>query len=175
MKIKITILSLLMILVVLASCNRNNTPKEVEGWSPIYQIAAQTLDIESTDPQPVAVAGKIYVKENILFQVEPLLGIHLFDITDPEHPFNYSFIKLPGAQEISIKGNLLYSNNYNDLVILNIIDKENVKLLKRVANAFNLEDLDTPPISGYFECVDPEKGKVVGWERKVLHSPQCRF
>ena len=174
MNTKITILSLLL-LITLVSCNRNDSPKEIEGYAPIYQSGSQTLDIESADPLPVAKAGKIYVKGNILFQVEPLLGIHLFDITDPEHPFNFSFIKLPGAQEISIKQNLLYSNNYNDLVIIDINELANVKLVKRLKDAFNLENLDLPPMTGYFECVDPSKGKVIGWERKVLHSPQCKF
>ena len=174
MNTKITILSLLL-LFTLGSCNTDNTPAKVEGWSPIYQSSGQTMDIKSIDPQPVATAGKIYVRGNILFQVEPQVGIHLFDITDPEHPFNYSFIRIPGAQEISIKQNLLYSNNYNDLVIIDITELQNVKLLKRLEKAFNLENLDLPPMSGYFECVDPSKGKVIGWEKKTLISPKCKF
>ena len=174
MNTKFTILSL-MLLVTLGSCNRNDTPKEVEGWAPIYQSSGQTMDIKSTGPLPVATAGKIYVRGNVLFQVEPLMGIHLFDITDAEHPFNYSFIQIPGAQEISIKQNMLYSNNYNDLVIIDISDLENVKLVKRLENSFNLENLDLPPMSGYFECVDPSKGKVIGWEKKTLISPKCKF
>ena len=174
MKAKITILGL-SLLIMLGSCNRNDSPKNVEGWAPIYQSATETKDIKSIDPQPIVTAGKIYVKGNILFQLEPLVGIHLLDISDPKHPLNYSFIKLPGAQEISIKNNLLYSNNYNDLVIIDISDLENVQLIKRMENAFNLEGLDLPPMSGYFECVDPQKGKVIGWEKKTLQSPKCKF
>jgi len=174
MKSKLTILSL-GLMIALSACNRDNVPKEVEGWAPVYQTSGQVTDIKSTYPQPVLNAGKIYAKEHMLYQVEALTGIHVFNISNPAQPINQSFIKIPGAQEISIKDNLLYSNNYNDLVIIDISDLGNVKLLKRMENAFKLENLDQPPMSGYFECIDPQKGKIVGWEKKLLHYPKCKF
>lgn len=166
----------LLIFIFLAGCGPGaKSPKEVEGWMPIYQSDTSVREILSLSPRPIQAGGKIYVKGNTMYQVENGSGIHVFDIRKPEVPVKIAFLQIPGAQEISIKGHYLYSNNFNDLVIIDINDHERIRLLKRLANAFHLQDMNAPPESGYFECIDPSKGRVVGWERKLLHSPRCRY
>lgn len=160
----------------LAACTRGEeTPEKVIGYAPIYQSDPQVQSIKSIGPQPLASGGKIYVTGQDLFQVETGKGIHVFDIQHPEQPVKKAFLQIPGAQELSVKGNLLYSNNYNDLVVIDITDVQHIRLISRIAGVFHLSGGSYPPDQGYFECIDPEKGPVAGWEKKMLYSPKCRY
>ena len=63
-----------------------------------------------------------------------------------------------------------------DLIVIDISDVQNPVVVKRI------EDVYTPPNQyypedvawhTYFECVDPDKGYVVGWVRDLLVNPEC--
>lgn len=163
-------------LLLCSACNKNNEPpEEVTGYAPIYQSDPQAGAIRSLPPQPIVHGGKIYTREGLLFQAESGKGIHVVDIADPASPARLAFIQVPGAQELSIKGDLLYTNNYNDLVVINISDVQHATLVKRLSQVFQVTGGTVPPERGYFECVDPGKGAVVGWEKKTLYSPQCKY
>lgn len=166
----------LLSLLGMAACTpRDKSPDEVMGYAPIYQQDALVQDITSSPPQPVVNGGKIYIKGNDLYQVEAGKGIHVLDLSVPSAPEKVAFLQVPGAQELSIRGNLLYTNNYNDLVVLDISDKSKVRLVARSEAVFHLSDGNYPPERGYFECVDLSKGAVIGWEKKMLYSPKCRY
>jgi hypothetical protein len=48
-------------------------------------------------------------------------------------------------------------------------------LVNRIENAFPQINQEYPPFTGvYFECVDPSKGVVIGWEEKQIDQPKCR-
>lgn len=161
---------------LLASCgNKNGSPKEIIGYAPVYQTDTEIETIKSSDPQPILDGGKIYTKDHYLYQVETGKGIHVIDIQNASQPKKLAFIQVAGAQEISIKGNLLYTNNYNDLVVVDIENVKDAKLVKRVQEVFHIINTTTPPENGYFECIDPNKGPVVGWEKKMLYSPKCKY
>ena len=71
---------------------------------------------------------------------------------------------------------MLYANNLNDLVTLDISDINDIRLVNRLENAFEQEVIDgifPSGFSGFFECADPEKGIVIGWEERLLTRPQC--
>lgn len=148
-------------------------PEKIDGYAPVYGDKAQLSEIKTLDPMPIEDGGKIYVKGNLFYQVETGKGIHVMDISNPSNPQKLHFIQVVGAQELSIKNNTLYTNNLNDLVSLDISDLSNVKELDRIPNMFNLVDPSVPPGTGYYECIDPAKGDVIGWEIKVLHYPKC--
>jgi hypothetical protein len=170
------LLSLLSAALLFPSCNGgDDTPKEVMGYAPIYQSDSSIAEIRSDDPQPILEGGKIYVRNKELYQVEKGIGIHVLDITDPAHPVKKAFIHIAGAQEISIKENLLYANNYNDLVVINISDIKHVQLVNRMKDVFHITGGNVPPEKGYFECVDASRGSVIGWQKKNLYSPKCKF
>lgn len=170
--------------ILLASCDpfgSNNRridpgqpPAEVEGWAPVYAEDNTVNEIKSVDAKDIDKGGKIYVKGTTLYQVEVGKGIHVIDITDANNPQKVKFIQVTGAQEMAIMNDNLYTNNINDLVVLNISDINNVQVANRVSGVFHLVDPTLPPMSGYFECVDASKGTVIGWEPKTLYSPICR-
>lgn len=163
-------------LLLLASCNnKQHAPAEIIGYAPIYQQDSSIGTIKSTEPQPIVLGGKIYTRDHYLYQVETGKGIHVLDIQDPANPLKVAFIQIPGAQELSIKGNMLYANNYNDLVVIDIEHVHEARLVKRVAEVFHIINTSVPPEAGYFECVDPNKGPVAGWEKKMLYAPKCKY
>src|SRR5690606_32695485 len=119
--------------------------------------------------------GKIYIKDKRLYQIESGKGIHAIDISNPSDPKKIAFIEIAGCQEMSIMGNMLYANNLNDLVTIDISDIHNVKETDRRKDAFHILDRGHPPSSGWFECIDASKGEVIGWELKTLYSPKCLY
>ncbi|MFT4015585.1 hypothetical protein DC498_15490 [Terrimonas sp.] len=150
-------------------------PKETEGYVPVYAEKAKPSSVSFQQPQAIENAGKIYVKDKLLYQVENGKGIHVISIADPSKPVREGFIPIAGAQEISILNNSLYTNTYNDLLVLDISSPENITITKYIENAFTLVSTVTPPESGYFECVDPAKGMVIGWTKKKIYSPKCKY
>lgn len=150
-------------------------PKETEGYAPVYGEKAKASSISFQQPESIQNAGKIYVKGQLLYQVDNGKGIHVISIADPAHPERKGFIPIAGVQEISIRNNSLYTNTYNDLLVLDISSPTNITVTKTIENAFTLVSTAVPPESGYFECIDPSKGMVIGWTKKRIQSPQCKF
>lgn len=167
---------------LLASCDpfgNNNriqepAPAQADGWKPVYAKQNEANKIEGQEAREIEKGGKIYVKGHMLYQVEVGRGIHVIDIQNASSPQKVKFIQVTGATEVSIKDNYLYTNNVNDLVVLNIADINNVRVENRMADVFHLVDPALPPTAGYFECVDASKGVVVGWEPTTIQNPVCR-
>ena len=164
--------------ILFASCEQDNAGMvgTVQGYKPIYSTDPNLYKIESKPMQTVVKAGKIYVKGNYIFQNEVGQGIHIYDNSNPANAKRIGFIKILGSEELSIKGNFLYSNNLNDLVVIDISNISAVTEVKRLKNAFHTAiSLQVPPVSGsYFECVDQSKGVITGWAKETLNNPKCR-
>jgi len=138
----------------------------IEGLKPIYSNGDDWQNIKTTDPQSIKKLGKIYYKDNKIFVNEFLKGIHIIDNSDPINPVKIKFIEIIGNKDIAIKGQILYADNLTDLVTLDISNLDDIKVLGRV------KDIPEGHI-GPFECVDPSKGKVIGWEEATLVNPDC--
>ena len=143
----------------------------------MYSSSADLYLIQNKPARTVTNAGKIYVKDNYIFQNEIGEGIHILNNTNPANTIRSGFISIKGSQEIAIKGNYLYSNNFNDLVVVDISDINNVKEAGRVKNIFYNNNYQlAPPVAGgaYFECVDNSKGIVINWIQDSINNPKCR-
>lgn len=167
--------ALLILSLLLDSCWRPySPPPPTQGdiYRPIYAAYSDMRTIETLAPQPLRRVGKIYIKDQYLFINEVGSGIHILDNSKPETPVQLAFIRILGNQEIAIKDSILYADNVTDLVALNIADPLNVKLVKRVENAF--EYAAYPLATNVrFECPDRDRGVVVGWEIAAVENPQC--
>ncbi len=150
-------------------------PAEVDGWAPVYNTTGNDITaIKALPPQNIDKGGKIYVKGDTLYEVEAGKGIHVIYIKQPQSPQKLAFISVTGAQELAVKNNMLYTNNLNDLVVLDISRVDTIKVIDRISSVFHMVDPNYPPGTGYYECVDYKKGTVIGWEQKVLNYPKCR-
>jgi hypothetical protein len=150
------------------SCE-DGTLREYKGYAPVYMsykdmragvAAEQNTDLKNP--------GKIYFKDNYIFIVEELKGIHVFDNSNPSAPINKSFVKLPGVVDISMSGSIMYADSYIDLVVLDLQDINNIREVGRVQDIL---PYTVPPAKskdfpmGY---VDKDKGVVIDWELRTI-------
>jgi hypothetical protein len=173
MKKRYYLLSLGVLAAFTFGCERR-TPLRDDVWVPIYRDKSETAKVGNIDPIPVVQAGKIYAYKNFLFQMELNKGIHVYKV-DNQIPRPLTFIEVPGAQEISIKDEYLYTNNYEDLVVINIDNPTNASLVATLEDAFKLISINRPPSSGYFQCIDERKGTVIGWEKQNGVPADCMY
>ncbi|MFV0604942.1 MAG: hypothetical protein ACK5NK_03780 [Niabella sp.] len=169
-----TLPACLLLILLTTSCWKENK-NTVTGYAPVYGNASDLKSIVLTTAQPIENGGKIYVYNNILYQVETGKGIHIIDITNPESPVMKGFLNVSGAQELAVKDNMIMTNNMRDLVILSITNNQ-VSTVRRLPDTFKyIFNNSLPPEAGMFECPDPTKGIVIGWQKKTLRNPSCSY
>ncbi|MFC4873057.1 LVIVD repeat-containing protein [Negadavirga shengliensis] len=93
-------------------------------------------DILIEPGKPLDNPGKIYIYGDYLLISEPDKGIHILDNTNPATPKNINFINIPGTMDLAINSNVLYADNYVDLLAFDITNPKDIKLLKREEDVF---------------------------------------
>jgi len=177
MRYTIKLLTLGFMLLSLGSCNNwEGVPdfdvEEVEGYRPIYATESEQ-EVKTLPSREIENPGKIYVINEFLLVVDQLKGIHVFDNSDPENPKNTGFIQITGSNDVAVRNNILYADQATDLLAIDISNPENVQIASRVKNVFPFGTQYPQQQGVYFECPDPEKGLVIGWEYTTLNSPKC--
>lgn len=168
-------ISIFLITCLFACDPSRNEMGRMDGYVPVYASLQASTQINIEAPRPTTNAGKIYAYNQYLFQVEEGKGIHIIDNSNPQQAEKISFLSIPLCSELAIKSNFLYTNNLDDLLVFNISDINSPQMVSRLEDAFPNEGQQYPPMANvYFECVDPSKGIVIGWERKIIDNPKCR-
>ncbi len=182
MRLLVSLLSLLL----LAGCDfsrfRNHlveppiSYQKVWGWKPIFSSDTSHKTIYYTEgAEPNKRPGNIYIYKQWILQSEIGKGVHIIDRTDPENAVKIGFIHIAGNTDLSIKDNILYANNYYDLISVNIENLSAPVLLSRHKGMFYTQDSRKPFIwqlpdsAGYYDCGDfrlrdPDY-PVIGWQR----------
>ena len=151
------------------SCE-DTTYKEYEGYAPVYlsykDLRASIIEEKNVDLKN---PGKIYYKDNYIFIVEELKGIHVYDNINPASPVKKTFVKLPGVVDISISGYILYADSYVDLVVLDVQNIDNIHEVGRIKDILPY----TVPKAGTGNDypvgpVDKDKGVVINWELRII-------
>lgn len=168
---------LLIFLIILFSCAPEEEvyfgEQEVEGYKPIYADPLEANSIEILESQPIEAAGKLFLYNNLLLINEIGKGIHIIDNTFPAAPLRLGFIKIPGNHDMVMKGNIVYANNYADLIAIKIISPDEIEVTQRIKDVIPSNALYPTERDNYFECVDASKGKVIGWQKTLLINPEC--
>lgn len=165
------------LLLLLDGCKYHNDPSpqpgdRSTGYRAVYISNEDLRNVVVQTPQPLQNPGKIYVKDGYLFINDQQRGIHIFDNRNPAKPVELGFLRIPGNSEMAIKDSTLYANNGPDLLAINIGSPANVRVVKRISNVFTTTNYpDARQV--WFDCPDPTRGFVVGWERATLTDPQC--
>lgn len=150
-------------------------PGNVTAWVPVYRDAnTPEPEIAVHEPRNTTSGGKIFAYGQQLLQVETGHGIHIIDYSDKQHPKKLGFITIPGCGEVALKGMTLYTNSFDELVVIDISKYPDVVVKSRKANVFPEMSGWAPPESGYFVCPDRSRGRVIKWETKTVNNPQCR-
>lgn len=177
MKDTFKLLTLGFILFTMSSCNNwERVPdfdvEQVEGYRPIYATESEQ-EVKTLPAREIENPGKIYVINDFLLVVDQLKGIHVFDNENPENPQNVGFIQITGSNDVAVRDNILYADQATDLLAIDISNPENVQIASRVKNVFPFGAQYPQQQGVYFECPDPDKGLVIGWEYTTLNSPKC--
>lgn len=172
---------ILSISFFLFSCERTpgNKPIVRDGLVPVYATnTAGIKTISASSARPTVNAGKIYTVGNLIYQVEQDSGIHIISYSNPAAPQKIGFIRSFLCKEVSVKNGLIYTNNFSDLVVIDASNINNVREVARTEGVFPDLALQYPPkpdrfTTIYFECPDPKKGIVIGWQQKTLDNAKC--
>ena len=153
----------------------NELPDEVAGMRPVYFEGDEWKSFSVSGPEPVEQLGKIYYKDPYIYVIERNKGIHIIDNSNPANPTAIRFLNLKSCRDVAIKGNILYADNHTDLLSIDISSFDDIRLVNRLPDLYPAP-LDYPEnFSGFFECVDPARGEVGGWEMALLTRPECRL
>lgn len=175
----ISTLLLFFITIIISGCleeptpNDSDWPEEVEGMRPLYANGNYS-QLSVSDPLPVKNLGKIYYKSPYIYVIEKGLGFHIIDNSTPSVPEPKKFVYLSGCNDIAIKGDILYADNFTDLLSIDIGDLNSIKIVNRIEGLYPAPLNFPEGYNGYFECVDESKGMVRGWELTTLNYPECR-
>lgn len=161
---------LALLTLSLPGCEKNED-KVVEGYKPIYATTEDLSTVETRQNEPLQRPGRIYVYEQYLLVNDKAKGIHIYDNSNPSAPTHQSFIEIPGNMDFSVRNNILYADNITDMVLVDISDVTKPVFVSRIKSVFPIQQF--PDEFGAFECADPSKGIVVGWEKTTLTNPQC--
>ena len=156
---------------VLAGCTDNCDVKNTYTYfEPVYTPLEEVRAAVKTLPaQEISQAGKIFYSNGFLFINEPNKGVHVIDNRNPSQPQNITFINIPGAFDMAVKGHVLFSDSYIDLVAIDISDIHNVKEIGRVKDLFN-------SYNSYGFYATSERGVVTDWkevEQVTLYESDC--
>lgn len=138
--------------------------------SPVYMSYADLrLAVKSAPASELINPGKIYFKDNYIFIVEEMKGIHIFDNTNPANPVNQAFIEVPGNADIAVKGDILFADSYIDLVAIDISNPASIRETGRVQKVF---PYTIPPYDPKYPMaeIDENKGVITGWEIKEVRQ-----
>lgn len=161
--------------ILFYSCE-DSTYREYKGNSPVY-ISYEDLraSVKPSENVDLKNPGKIYYKDNYIFIVEELKGIHVFDNSNPSSPVKKTFITIPGVVDISITGNIMYADSYVDLVVIDVQDIANIHEVGRIKDIL---PYTVPPTGNDFPKgnIDKNKGLVLTWEvttikERVYNNP----
>jgi hypothetical protein len=184
MRLKKSLLFIFMSLLLLSCWKfRNNgvdyyAPTiKVWGYKPVYGTELVAKDISySATPRAVISGGNIYAFNKYIFQVELGLGIHVINNANPVAASRIGFINVKGCSEISIRNDKLYTNSYDDLVVIDFSDLNNVREYSRLKGVFAEyrygSPIAQPPASGYYECPAYD-AFVTGWIRDSVSQGGC--
>ena len=135
----LSFLILALIPLFLTSCLKDKCEREVTyiKTTPIFKTLSEIRSgIEIQSPRALEKPGKMYFYNDFIFINEKREGVHIMDNTNPEAPANIGFIAIPGNVDIAIRNDVLFADNYVDLLTINISDIGNPQLVHRNEDVF---------------------------------------
>ncbi len=105
---------------------------------PVYKTVDEIRqNIEVVEGGVLCNPGKLFVYGDYIFVNELRKGIHIIDNSVQENPTSIAFIDIPGNVDIAVKDNILYADNYIDLVYFDISIPTRPIYKGRVEDVFN--------------------------------------
>jgi hypothetical protein len=142
------------------------------GKKPIYIPVSELGAIKNLPPRTIEQTGTIFLRDTLFFMLEFKKGIHVFNILDTMNTAALTFWSIPAITDFTISGNRIYADSWRDLVTIDISDLYQIREVSRTKDTF--EPVLYPPLyDGHFECVDENKGVLIGWETTFIEDARC--
>jgi len=117
--------------------------------------------VQIQEPRAIKKAGKIYLYKELLLVNDINLGIHIIDNSDKNNPQSKAFLLVNGNVDIAVKDGFLYVDSFMDLVVFDINNIENIKIVKRVNDTFTFNEYQAINEEDRYRCnFDVSKGVV---------------
>jgi len=151
-------------------------------FDPVYK---QSADIRTEVSYEAARAlknpGKIYYYGQYMFINERKEGIHIIDNSNPESPQNIAFINIQGNIDMAVRGNTLYADSYMDLLVVDINELTQPRILDRQEDVFirnfpfdenrgYIVDYEETDVTEEINCADPRFGQPNFWRGGVFFA-----
>jgi hypothetical protein len=153
--------------IFMSSCAKDKCTREITytQFTPIFMAESDMRqDATIVGSKDLKEPGKIYFYNNYIFINELREGIHIIDNTEPSSPQNMGFIEIKGNVDIAVKDNILYADNFMDLLAIDITDplapvqlsrqQDVFPILGNDANGNILAYYETEVITETVECND---------------------
>ena len=134
-----------ILLFVLVACE--NTYEDLHWYSRPYYLtksypirldaSAILTDVQVKPPANPDAVFKIVSNDKYVFVGEKMKGIHVFEKTDASHVKPLCFIECKYMKAFDVANNILYCNNFVDLLAVDVEDPLRAKVLQRVSGHFN--------------------------------------
>lgn len=112
-------------LLFFTSCenDRCQRTQEFVEFQPVYKrIEEMRVPAKYSAARELGVPGKIFYYKGYMLINEMNEGIHVIDNRNPSSPSAVGFIEIPGNIDMAVHDNILYADNYLDLVAINIVN-----------------------------------------------------
>jgi hypothetical protein len=163
MKRTLLFLGLAFLLGTFSSCKKYKN-KEVFANVPVYMDYDSFRSSYEFTPglNLMENAGNIFVHNTYVLVNDIDKGIHIYDNANPADPTPVGFINIPGNTQIAVNGYTLYADSFMDLLVIDISNMNDPKLLSREKDVFSYS---LPLINeGYpIADIDKSQGVVIDW------------
>jgi hypothetical protein len=171
--------------VLATSCLQEECDSRVEyiAYEPVLVNADDfRTTIVATDARNLCTPSGFYVYGDYLLVVEAKEGLHVFDNSDPTNPRAISFVPVMGAAGLAVRNDILYINNYVDLVSFDISSPTAPVMVGRTEDVFEPYSIFTNDLGyeemvvdyretnavQYLDCTDPRNGRTSFWQDDAL-------
>jgi hypothetical protein len=160
---------IVFLFVVFSFFSCNNDDSQGDYFNVAVPILMNKADfrnsVEVQSPKPIDETGKIYAYDQYIFVNNKFHGIQVIDNTNPALPQAIAYIKVPGNVDIAIKDDYLYADSSSDLVVFDISDMDNIKVIERLEDVFSVYDYQIPEAADYadFGSFNYSEEIIVGW------------
>lgn len=183
------ILLLLMSSFLLQSCLQDacEATRTFIRFDPVYKQAADIRkDVSYEAARALKDPGKIYYYGQYMFINERKEGIHIIDNSNPESPQNIAFINIQGNIDMAVRGNTLYADSYMDLLVLDINELTQPRIMDRQEDVFirnfpfdenrgYIVDYNETDVTEEINCSDPRFGQNNFWRGGFLFAAEADF
>jgi hypothetical protein len=132
-------LAVLLASFLMTGCEQDRCSRTEEyiAYNPVFKrIEEMRVPASFGAARSLESPGKIFYYKGYLFINEMNKGIHVIDNTNPESPVNIGFIDLPGTLDMAVNNDILYADNYLDLVGIDISNPTAPVEVSRVQDVF---------------------------------------